>query len=246
MIDPIITSHQTSVRPRLASIANDRGGRMAASDFRRLPKHVGFIPDGNRRWARARGLSKGEGYSSGILPGLRLIAACRRLGIEEVSIYGYTKENVHRPREQVLAFQQACVDFVRHATADGSALLVVGDVDSVAFPKALVPYTTRSAGDLRVNLIVNYTWSWDLSVALTRIERGVSSREVASCLGSHEVSRIDLVVRWGGRQRLSGFLPVQCAYADLHVVDELWPDMKLEDFAGALRWYGEQDVTLGG
>jgi undecaprenyl diphosphate synthase len=53
-------------------------------------------------------------------------------------------------------------------------------------------------------------------------------------------------VRWGGRQRLSGFLPAQCAYADLYVVDSLWPDMTPQEFIDALQWYQTQDVTLGG
>ena len=56
----------------------------------------------------------------------------------------------------------------------------------------------------------------------------------------------DLVVRWGGRRRLSGFLPAQCAYADIYVVDSLWPDMTLQEFIDALQWYQSQDVTLGG
>ena len=65
-------------------------------------------------------------------------------------------------------------------------------------------------------------------------------------LGSSEVSRIDLVVRWGGRRRLSGLLPVQSVYADFYVVDDYWPDYRPEHFFDALRWYESQDVTLGG
>ncbi len=65
-------------------------------------------------------------------------------------------------------------------------------------------------------------------------------------LASAAVSRIDLVVRWGGRRRLSGFLPVQCAYADFYVIDTLWPDSHPEEFIDALTWYQAQDVTLGG
>jgi undecaprenyl diphosphate synthase len=53
-------------------------------------------------------------------------------------------------------------------------------------------------------------------------------------------------VRWGGRRRLSGFLPVQCAYADFYVIDSLWPDSQPEEFLDALAWYQVQDVTLGG
>ena len=57
---------------------------------------------------------------------------------------------------------------------------------------------------------------------------------------------MDLVIRWGGMRRLSGFLPVQAVYVDFYVVERLWPDFQPEDFARALEWYARQDVTLGG
>jgi undecaprenyl diphosphate synthase len=60
------------------------------------------------------------------------------------------------------------------------------------------------------------------------------------------VSRIDLVVRWGGRRRLSGFLPIQTIYADFYILDEMWPDFRLEHLHQALDWNQHLDVTLGG
>lgn len=82
---------------------------------------------------------------------------------------------------------------------------------------------------------MNYGWQWDLA------ELGRTGK-----LASAGAPRIDLVIRWGGRRRLSGFLPVQCAYADIYVVDTLWPDMRIDELLSALRWYEQQDVTLGG
>ena len=67
-----------------------------------------------------------------------------------------------------------------------------------------------------------------------------------TCLLYTSVSRIDLVIRWGGRRRLSGFLPVQSVYSDIYVVDDYWPDFKKEHVEDALKWYSGQDVTLGG
>lgn len=202
--------------------------------FSRLPRHVGFIPDGNRRWAEARGEARREGYSAGILPGLDLLDLCREVGIAEVSIYGFTRDNVHRPTDQVRAFRQACADFAFASIRRGAALLAVGDAESPVFPEALKPFASRrSPGDLRVNLLVNYAWQWDLEPGLARARTA-------------HIPRIDLLVRWGGRSRLSGFLPAQCAYADLYVVESLWPDMRPEEFIDALRWYERQDVTLGG
>lgn len=217
--------------------------------FKRVPRHVGFIPDGNRRWAEARGLPRREGYRPGIEPGIRLLRRCRDLGIEEVSIYGFTKENVRRAADQVAAFRQACVEFAGRAADAGAAVLAVGDTDSSVFPDGLRPFArARSAGDLRVNLLVNYGWRWDLLAALRRARAAATVRrsELHDLLASRDVSRVDLVVRWGGRRRLSGFLPVQCAYADFFVIDTLWPDSCLEEFDDALSWYQAQDVTRGG
>ena len=211
---------------------------MTARDrqFSRMPRHVGIIPDGNRRWAEGRGAPRRDGYAAGILPGMRLLALCRDLGIEEASVYGFTKENVRRPADQVQAFREACVDFCRRAVEVGAALHVIGDSGSSVFPQELKPYTeSRTEGDIRVNLLVNYGWQWDLG-----------GLERAGKLASSLATRVDLVVRWGGRRRLSGFLPVQCAYADIYVIDTLWPDMQAEEFLEALRWYEAQDITLGG
>ena len=205
---------------------------------RRLPRHIGFIPDGNRRWAEARGLPRHAGYEAGIEPGLRLFQHCAELGVEEISAYAYTKENVHRAGPQVAAFREAAVAFGLAAVDAGAALLVVGDAESSAFPAELLPFAQqRAPGRVPFNLLVNYGWQWDVA--------GMSSPGVPA-LRSAAVSRVDLVVRWGGRQRLSGFLPIQCAYADFAFTDTLWPDMRLSELADALAWYARQDVTLGG
>ena len=206
----------------------------------RIPKHIGIIPDGNRRWAVQHGLQKQEGYSYGLAPGLALFRQAAAYGIEEISYYGFTVENCKRPKTQQLAFQKACVDAVEMLKGEAAGLRVVGNTQSDCFPKALLPYTERTyLGDgsgTRVNFWVNYGWEWDLFDG-TKDKRAWHSRDV---------SRIDLVIRWGGMRRLSGFLPVQCVYADFYVVDALWPDFAPQHLEEALAWYDRQDVTLGG
>lgn len=207
---------------------------MTDSKKRRLPRHIGFIPDGNRRWAVERGRKKQEGYASGVAPGLVLVKACQALGIEEISIYGFTQDNTRRPSVQKESFQHACVEFAQQVAQLDVALLVVGDDQSAQFPPALKPYTTRQGSGMKVNLLVNYGWDWDLD----GLRRG--------SLRSHEISRIDLIVRWGGGRRLSGFLPAQSVYADIFVENAYWPDFELTQFEQALAWFEGQDRTLGG
>ena len=199
-----------------------------------VPRHVGFIPDGNRRWAVSRGLSKEEGYSSGIGPGLSLFEMCKDRGIPEVSVYGFTQDNTKRPAAQIQAFRSACITFASDVARRGAALLVVGDDSSSQFPDELRVFRTRQGSGMKVNFLVNYGWEWDLS--------GLKQDRIRS----HSVSRLDLIVRWGGGRRLSGFLPVQSVYADFFVVDEYWPDFKPAHFEQALDWFRQQDQTLGG
>ncbi len=202
------------------------------------PKHIGIIPDGNRRWALAKGMGKQEGYAYGLDPGIRLLRLAKAQGIEEISYYGFTMDNCKRPKEQVRAFREACVEAVDMLCGEGADLLVVGDSRSKCFPGELRCYQERTSihgGGIRLNFLVNYGWQWDLS----------HIREDGKPY-SQDVSRIDLIIRWVGMRRLSGFLPIQSVYADFYVVDQLWPDYQDEDFLEALVWYREQDVTLGG
>lgn len=199
-----------------------------------LPRHVGFIPDGNRRWALAHGQAKEAGYARGIAPGVALFEQCRRLGIEEVSVYGFTQDNTRRPAPQTERFRAACVEFALEIARRGAALMVVGDERSAQFPEELKRYRRRQGSGIKVNFLVNYGWEWDLN--------GLRDGELRSV----EVSRLDLVVRWGAGRRLSGFLPVQSVYADIYVVDALWPDFHDDHLHQALQWFKQQDRTLGG
>lgn len=212
----------------------------------RIPRHIGIIPDGNRRWAQGQGMEKQEGYDRGISPGLELFHICQELGIEEMSFYGFTVDNTKRPTVQRQAFTKACVKAVEAIAAKDASLLVLGNTESEMFPKELLPYTSRhdfGAGGLKINFLVNYSWEWDLGL---HGRFGGANCGIGPQLRTAEVSRIDLVIRWGGRRRLSGFLPVQSVYADFYVVDDYWPDFKREHVLDALQWYSKQDITLGG
>lgn len=204
--------------------------------MKRIPKHIGIIPDGNRRWAGNNGLKKEEGYTYGLEPGLKLLRAARKYGIQELTYYGFTVDNCKRPKEQVAAFSNACVSAVKLLEQENVKLYVIGNTESPCFPVDLLPYTdirkqpVSSRETLRINFLVNYGWEWDMK----------------NGWASSRIPRIDLVIRWGGMCRLSGFLPLQTVYSDFYIVKELWPDFQETQFKDALQWYQKQDVTLGG
>ena len=134
------------------------------------------------------------------------------------------------------AFSKACIDAVNMIEKENVDLFVVGNTKSPCFPQELLPYTERkNASDfwedaMKVNFLVNYGWEWDMK----------------NDWASRDIPRVDMVIRWGGMCRLSGFLPIQTVYADFYIVKDLWPDFKEEQFENALKWYQEQDITLGG
>ncbi len=213
----------------------------------RIPKHVAIIPDGNRRWANESGLEKHQGYEHGLNPGVEALRLAKAYGIEELTYYGFTTDNCKRPPIQVKAFIDACIDAINLIKNEDVGLLVVGNTKSPMFPSELLPYTkervTFGTGTTKVNFLVNYGWEWDLGHMHTNT---TNRHTIMECLYSKEISRIDLIIRWGGRNRLSGLLPLQSVYADFYTLDEMWPEFSKDQFSRAIEWYDKQDVTLGG
>ncbi|MBD7911659.1 undecaprenyl diphosphate synthase family protein [Clostridium cibarium] len=212
----------------------------------RIPNHIGIIPDGNRRWALSNGLTKDKGYALGINPGLLLFKQCEKYGIKEITFYGFTVDNTKRPAVQKEAFINACIKSVKILSKENSELLVIGNTNSPSFPKELLPFTNRKTfghGGTKVNFLVNYGWEWDLNLLK---DSDKTKKNIVNNIRSNDISRIDLIIRWGGRRRLSGFLPVQSVYSDFYVIDNFWPDYRPEDLDEALNWYNTQDITLGG
>ncbi len=202
----------------------------------RIPKHIGIIPDGNRRWAKEHGFKKEDGYSYGLKPGLQLLHTAQKYGIKELTYYGFTVDNCKRPKEQVKAFSQACIDAIKMIQQENVTIRVIGNTKSACFPKELLPYTNMELqpdcdkNTMNVNFLINYGWEWDMK----------------NNWASRNISRVNLVLRWGGMCRLSGFLPIQTVYADFYIIKKLWPDYEDTQFTDALQWYQIQDITLGG
>ena len=207
--------------------------------FKRVPEHIGIIPDGNRRWAVENGYQKKDGYRHGVKPGFELYETMLEYGVREATFYGFTKDNNKREKEQREAFTEACVDAVELLKGKDANLLVIGNAESPAFPPELIQYVNQRVpfgrGLININFLVNYDWEWDLK-SLTENGR----------LASFAIPKLDLIIRWGGWRRLSGFLPVQSVYADFYIVDDYWPNYNKSHILDALRWYQDCDRTLGG
>lgn len=207
--------------------------------FKRIPAHIGIIPDGNRRWAEEKGFEKQDGYMHGVAPGIELYEMMLEYGVKEATFYGFTKDNNKRAKVQRDAFTKACIEAVEFLSGKDANILVIGNTKSIAFPKELLKYANKRVyygkGLINLNFLINYDWEWDLKNLMV-------NKKLESC----DISRVDLIIRWGGRRRLSGFLPVQSVYSDFFIIDEYWPSFDKSHFIDALRWYQDCDVTLGG
>ncbi len=211
----------------------------------RIPNHVGIIPDGNRRWAVLNDMSKKDGYEHGVEPGVVLFNKLKEYGVKEMTFYGFTKDNVRRPKDQTEKYVDACIKAVEEIAKLDSDILVVGNTNSSVFPKELEKYVGNRVkcgeGTVKVNFLINYDWNSDLLEGMK-----TDSKNMIDNIMSKDISRMELIIRWGGHTRLSGFLPVQSVYSDFYVVDDLWPDFKAEHIDDAINWYQDLDVTLGG
>ena len=217
----------------------------------KIPRHIGIIPDGNRRWAVEHGMEKESGYAYGVEKGKDLFDILFHLGVDEVTVYAFTKDNTKRPPHITRSYVAAVVDFLSWVRERDVSILAVGDSRSNVFPKVfeefLEPGPHRDEM-MKLNFLINYDWRWDMQQAAERYRRQYTGRpfDPYQHMPSRRISRVDLLIRWGGTSRLSGFPPIQTVYSDIYVVDDMWPDFKPAHIQEALEWYQTVDVTLGG
>ncbi len=196
-----------------------------------LPRHIGFIMDGNGRWATAQGLPRSHGYAEGVLALNRVARRCQELGVEAISVYALSTENLQRPKEEVDAILRAVEKF--NMAYEGEwRITYMGDFSDLPYSLVYsiddVEQRTALNSSLRLNIALNYGGRADIvRAAKLCYDHGefIEDTFVKNLSTSHLPS-LDLIVRTGGEMRLSNFLLYESAYAELIFLDKLWPDMK--------------------
>ncbi len=182
------------------------------------PTHVGLIPDGLRRWAEANGTTLAESYLRGAEKVVEILLALRRNQVQTVSVYNLSRANLARPSAELDAVYAASVQFVStmlpaHFDADDCAVRLHGDrsllpAEYVAAAEALEAATTD--GGFRINILAAYDAVDELRAAHVRAQR-----DGCDIRAAFEIPDVDLVIRTSPEPLLSGFLPLQCQYAEL-------------------------------
>ena len=221
-----------------------------------IPAHVAVVMDGNGRWAKARFLPRVEGHRRGMAALKRLTEAARKAGIRHLTVFAFSSENWKRPADEVNALMRFFVDgLTREAgplSEAGIRLHVVGDtkVFSPELQAAIrtAEQMTEGAQAMTLNICANYGGRWDVVDAVNRLVRDgkpVTVETVTDAVSMQWAGPVDLMIRTGGEQRISNFLPWQLAYAELWFTEVLWPDFSEADFNEALTWFAGRERRFG-
>ncbi len=240
--------------------------RIAASLERdQIPRHVGVILDGNRRWAKASGAPKSRGWRAGADKVQEVLGWCDEVGVQVVTLWLLSTDNLNRPTSELkplLAIIEGLVDDI--AAAGRWRVHPVGALDLLPddTARALKDASARTADvpGLHVNVAVGYGGRREIADAVRSLlhehaSKGTTIEDLANVLDVEHISEHlytkgqpdpDLVIRTSGEQRLSGFLLWQSAHSEFYFCEAYWPDFRKVDFLRAIRAYSARQRRFGG
>jgi len=222
----------------------------------RLPYHLGIILDGNRRWAREKGLPYFEGHRKGLETVKRIINYCKEKGIKILTLFVFSTENWKRGREEVnylmkLA-QKAISNHFKHLHKNKIRVRVIGQRETL--PKSLqkeitkIEKLTKDNKEMTVNFALSYGGRAEIVEAVKKIiEKKIPSQKISENTIKENLwtSDVDLIIRTGKEQRISNFLIWQAAYSELYFYPKYWPDFTEKDLDLALLDHAQRQRRFG-
>lgn len=229
-----------------------------------IPRHIAIIMDGNGRWAQARGLPRTVGHKQGAEAARRVTKAAAELGVEYLTLFGFSSENWARPAEEIKELMRLLRMYLRSETAElhrsNICLKVIGDrqpldleiIGLIDNAEAL----TRDNDAMTVVIALNYGGRNDIMQATVKwaqlcAEKGMAPDIAAaeeyfsSCLMTGDMPDPDILIRTSGEQRVSNFLLWQCAYSEMVFSPVLWPDFGRVELEDAIAEYQGRDRRYG-
>jgi undecaprenyl diphosphate synthase len=219
--------------------------------------------DGNGRWAQARGLPRVAGHEAGAESVREITRACRRLGVEALTLYSFSTENWRRPEDEVGALMGLLARYLveerREILDNGVRLNAIGQLDRLpltvrAALKELM-HASRNNRGMVLTLALSYGGRAEIVEAARSLARKAASGRLrpeaideaafSAELGTAGLPEPDLLVRTSGELRLSNFLLWQLAYAEIYVTDVLWPDFRTAELEKALASFRARERRFG-
>lgn len=226
-------------------------------DRSRIPGHVAIIMDGNRRWARNRGLPAVAGHKKGVEAVHTVVKAASDAGIKALTLYAFSTENWSRSKLEVKALmfllEQAITNYAEELDRERVRLAVSGrlDVLPAGARKKIAAATdmlSRNTG-MTLNIAINYGGRQEIldavNAALSSGVKRVNEKTFSALLYTPALPDPDLLIRTSGERRISNFLLWQTAYSEFYVTDTLWPDFGAKEFTQALLDYQSRERRRG-
>lgn len=233
-------------------------------DHDRIPRHVGVVLDGNRRWASEQGSSSSHGHKAGAAKIEEFLGWCEEVGVEVVTLWLLSTDNLSRPANELKPLLNIISKTVEGLAASRRwRVHPVGALDllpdNVARTLKEANAATRDVSGLTVNVAVGYGGRRELvdavrSLLAEQAELGTSLDDLAQVLDAEHIAEHlytkgqpdpELIIRTSGEQRLSGFLLWQSAHSEFYFCEAYWPDFRKVDFLRALRSYSERERRFG-
>ncbi|WP_298650422.1 isoprenyl transferase [uncultured Proteiniphilum sp.] len=232
-------------------------------DKNRLPAHIAIIMDGNGRWAKARGLDRGEGHREGISAIRRVVDAASKASVRYLTLYAFSTENWSRPTEEVTGLMDLMVYAISRETPDlkknGVRIRSIGDMSRLPeYARTALEECIRETAEgtgVTLVLALSYSSKWELATAAKKIaadavkgvlqEKDIDEETLGNYLTTRGLPDPDLLIRTGGEQRISNFLLWQCAYAEFYFTGIFWPDFDEEALYEAILEYQGRERRYG-
>ena len=229
----------------------------------KLPKHIAIIMDGNRRWAKAKGMPAAFGHKEGAKTLEKIVRYANKIGIEYITVYAFSTENWKRTEEEVkslmILFQTYVDNYSKRADSENIKVQFLGEMSAFSekMRKGFKDCEERTKNNTGIvfNIALNYGGRDEILHAVkaiaSKVEQGnlkpeeITEKVIQENLYTKDMPDPDLLIRTSGEMRLSNFLPWQLVYAEFLFVEKKWPDFSEEDLDEAIIEYQKRTRKFG-
>ena len=229
-----------------------------------MPKHIAIIMDGNRRWAKEKGIDARLGHKQGAETLEKIAKFANQIGLEYLTVYAFSTENWKRTKEEVgalmILLENYLDRFLNRDSLRNIRVRALGDIDSLSdnLKKKIYNIVEKSKNNkgLTLNIAFNYGGRADIVQAVkniyTRVQSGeiqiedINENLISDNLYTKGEPEPDLLIRPGGELRISNFLLWQLAYTEFLFIDKYWPDFSEEDLLEAIQIFEQRNRKFGG
>ena len=228
-----------------------------------IPNHIAIIMDGNGRWAKQKNKSRDYGHKEGEKSVKKIVKACAKLGVKNLTLFAFSTENWNRPKLEINFLMKLLLTSLNQElktlTKNNIRFKTIGNLEKL--PKKLASYLinvtkkTQNNNRMTLTLALSYGAREEIVYAMQAIGdkvknnlislKNIDESVINQHLYTHYLPDVDLLIRTSGEKRISNFLLWQIAYAELYFTKKLWPDFSKEDLYEAIVNYQRRERRFG-